>query len=244
MAFAILFIGVRAQRLHIGDCMLGLLGMVAGVIVTVLGAWIGYQLVNATHSHRLHFGLRHHPGLYTSAFCTLGSGSAHGLVCWAVKKNKRSPFAGWQLFRLASSDFSGELVFSGRHIRFSLANALQLNWSIVIDREGEIGSSEHSAAVEWNTGHCDHSSIGPQNFLGLRNWFCFACECNGGPCNVIVDRADWLGAHGTPLAASHFISIYRLGVVCGGDCSVKNYLGFKRAAFIAPQTHRRPLFQA
>jgi peptidase M28-like protein len=86
MAFAILFIGVRAQRLHIGGCMLGLLGMVAGVIVTVLGAWIGYQLVNATHSHRLHFGLRHHPGLYTSAFCTLGLACAMALYAGLSRK--------------------------------------------------------------------------------------------------------------------------------------------------------------
>jgi len=72
MAFAILYIGFRTQRLQIGGCMLGLLGMVASVIVTVLGAWISYQLVYAAHSHRIHLGLRHHPGLYVSAFCAFG----------------------------------------------------------------------------------------------------------------------------------------------------------------------------
>jgi hypothetical protein len=79
MAFAILYIGVRTQRLQIGGCMLGLLGMVAGVIVTVLGAWISYQLVFDAHSHRIHFGLRHHPGLYVSAFCALGLACAMAL---------------------------------------------------------------------------------------------------------------------------------------------------------------------
>lgn len=79
VAFAILYIGVRTQRLQIGGCMFGLLGMVTGVIVTVLGAWIGYQLVLAAHSHRIHFGLRHHPGLYISAFCALGLACAMAL---------------------------------------------------------------------------------------------------------------------------------------------------------------------
>jgi hypothetical protein len=79
MAFAILYIGVRTQRLQIGGCMLGLLGMVAGVIVTVLAAWISYQLVLAAHSHRIHSGLRHHPGLYVSAFCALGLACAMAL---------------------------------------------------------------------------------------------------------------------------------------------------------------------
>lgn len=86
MAFAILYIGVRTQRLHIGGCMLGLLGMVAGVIVTVLGAWVGYQLILAAHSHRIHFGLRQHPGLYISAFCTLGLACAMTLYAWLSVK--------------------------------------------------------------------------------------------------------------------------------------------------------------
>lgn len=72
IAFAVLYIGLRKHRLRIGGCMLGLLGMVSAVVVTVLGAWLSYQLAQAMHSHRIYFGLRYHPGLYTSAFCALG----------------------------------------------------------------------------------------------------------------------------------------------------------------------------
>lgn len=79
MVGVLLYVGLRTQRLRIGGCMLGLLAMVSGVIVTVLGAWISYQLINAAHSHRIHLGLRYHPGLYTSAFCALGLACAMAL---------------------------------------------------------------------------------------------------------------------------------------------------------------------
>jgi hypothetical protein len=79
MAFAVLYIGLRTQRLQMGGCMLGLLGMVSGVVVTVLGAWISYQLAYSAHSHRIYAGLRHHPGLYISAFCALGLACAMAL---------------------------------------------------------------------------------------------------------------------------------------------------------------------
>lgn len=86
IAFALLYIGLRTQRLQMGGCALGLLGMVSGVIVTVLGAWISYQLVLAPHSHRIHLGLRQHPGLYTSAFCALGLACAMALYAGLSKK--------------------------------------------------------------------------------------------------------------------------------------------------------------
>ena len=79
LASAALYIGLRTRRLQIGGCMLGLLGMVSGVIVTVLGAWISYELVYATHSHRIFAGLRHHSGLYISAFCAFALACAMAL---------------------------------------------------------------------------------------------------------------------------------------------------------------------
>jgi hypothetical protein len=137
MAFAIVYIGVRTQRLHIGGCMFGLLGMVAGIIVTVLGAWIGYQLVYATHSHRIHFGLRHHPGLYTSAFCILGLACAMALYAGLSKKISALHLLvgscfGWLALTLVASWYfpGGTYVFLWPML-FSLVGALLL---IVKDR--------------------------------------------------------------------------------------------------------------
>lgn len=72
VAFAVLYIGLRNHRLQIGGCVLGLLGMISAVAVTVLGGWLSYQAAYAMHLHRIYAGLRYHPGLYISAFCTFG----------------------------------------------------------------------------------------------------------------------------------------------------------------------------
>lgn len=68
----ILYIGLRNGRLRTGACVLGLLAMVFGVVITVLGAWGTSQLIFATQSHRSYAGLRYHPGLYVMAFSALG----------------------------------------------------------------------------------------------------------------------------------------------------------------------------
>ncbi len=71
----VLYIGLRNGRLRIGACVLGLLAMVIGVVITVVAAWGTSQLIFATQSHRSYAGLRYHPGLYVTAF------SAFGLAC-------------------------------------------------------------------------------------------------------------------------------------------------------------------
>lgn len=132
MAFAILYIGVRTQRLQMGGCMLGLLGMVAGVTVTVLGAWIGYQLILAAHSHRIHFGLRHHPGLYISAFCALGLACAMALYAGLSTKISAlhllvGSCLGWLALTLVMSwYFPGSTYLFLWPMIFSLVGALLL----------------------------------------------------------------------------------------------------------------------
>lgn len=132
MAFAILYIGVRTQRLQMGGCMLGLLGMVAGVTVTVLGAWIGYQLILAVHSHRIHFGLRHHPGLYISAFCALGLACAMALYAGLSTKISAlhllvGSCLGWLALTLVMSwYFPGSTYLFLWPMIFSLVGALLL----------------------------------------------------------------------------------------------------------------------
>ena len=137
MAFAVLYVGLRAQRLRVGGCMLGLLGMVSGVIVTVLGAWISYQLAYSAHSHRIYAGLRHHPGLYTSAFCALGLACAMALYAGLSAKINTLHLLvgcclGWLALTLVMSwYFPGGTYLFLWPLLFSLLGALLL---IVKDR--------------------------------------------------------------------------------------------------------------
>lgn len=137
MAFAVLYIGFRTDRLQVGGCMLGLLGMVAGVIVTVLGAWISYQLVFAAHSHRIVLGLRYHPGLYISAFCALGLAGAMALYAGLSTKISAlhllvGSCLGWLALTLVMSwYFPGSTYLFLWPMLFSLLGALLL---VVKDR--------------------------------------------------------------------------------------------------------------
>jgi hypothetical protein len=132
MAFAVLYIGLRTQRLRIGGCTLGLLGMASGVIVTVLGAWICYQLAYAAHSHRIYAGLRYHPGLYTSAFCALGLASAMALYAGLSRKINAlhllvGSCLGWLALTLVMSwHFPGGTYLFLWPLLFSLLGALLL----------------------------------------------------------------------------------------------------------------------
>ena len=106
----VLYIGIRNGRLRIGPCMLGLLAMIFGVAVTVLGAWGTSQLIFATQSHRIHAGLRYHPGLYVMAFCALGLACAMSLYAVLAKRINSihllvGSCLGWLGFTLAVSGF-------------------------------------------------------------------------------------------------------------------------------------------
>lgn len=86
LIFAILYRGLRNRRLQVGGCLLGLLAMVSGVVITVLGSWASYQLAFATHWRNIHVGLRNHPGLYTLAFCAFGLTCAMTLYAGLSRK--------------------------------------------------------------------------------------------------------------------------------------------------------------
>jgi hypothetical protein len=117
--------------------MLGLLGMVSAIIITVLGAWISYQLAYAMHSHRIYAGLHYHPGLYISAFCALGLGCALALYAGLSRKINSLHLLvgscfGWLALTLVMSGyFPGGTYLFLWPLLFSLLGALLL---IVKDR--------------------------------------------------------------------------------------------------------------
>jgi hypothetical protein len=69
----ILYLGLRTQSLRAGDCILAFFSMIAGVIITTLGAWlVSLVALQMRHITRINAGLKYHTAWYILAASAVG----------------------------------------------------------------------------------------------------------------------------------------------------------------------------
>src|SRR6476660_1238905 len=127
----ILYLGLRTQSLRAGACILAFFSMIAGVIITTLGAWlISLVALQMRHIPRINAGLKFHTAWYILAASAVGL--AGGLAFYTLISKKleatnlmMGAFLGWlSVTILISLYFPGGTYLFLWPLLFSLAGEI------------------------------------------------------------------------------------------------------------------------
>src|SRR5262249_27684876 len=94
-------LGLRKRYIRIGACILGLLAMIAGVVITTLGTWgVSWIAMQMRGIPRIHDGLRFQSEWYILAACFIGIACGISFYTLIAKKLGSDnlligSFAGW-----------------------------------------------------------------------------------------------------------------------------------------------------
>ncbi len=144
----VLYLGLRTQSLRAGACILSLFSMLAGVVITTLGAWlVSWIALQMRHISTINTGLKYHTAWYILAASAVGL--AGGVAFYTLVSKKlgvtnlmMGAFLGWlSVTILISLYFPGGTYLFLWPLLFSLAGA------IIVFARGSIAPNVKSLIV-------------------------------------------------------------------------------------------------